>query len=155
MGMLSASSIGWSIMHTLVAFLISVSTISNLLAKSAFVDSTFLRLVADSLTGNKHGVKTIAKLLESILLWMEFWATWARNLIRTVREAACNGGNKRQADKTASTLVSPVNLQHLKKKKVQITKMGLTRKRSEQSSSVMIFVITIVQFRFSMANKKS
>ena len=33
--------------------------------------------------------------------------------------------------------------------------MGLTRKRSEQSSSVMIFVITIVQFRFSMANKKT
>ena len=117
MGMLSASSIGWSIMHTLVAFLISVSTISNLLAKSAFVDSTFLRLVADSLTGNRHGVKTIAKLLESILLWMEFWATWARNLIRTVREAACNGGNKRQADKTASTLVSPVNLQHLKRRR--------------------------------------
>ena len=123
-GIFKASSIGWSIIHTFEEFLINVSTISNFVAKSALVDSTFLRFVAESLTGKRQGVKTIAKLLESILLWMEFSATCDRNLIRHVREAACNGGNKRQAVKIASLLVSPVNLQHLKWKtrKLQIVK---------------------------------
>ena len=41
---------------------------SNLLARSALVDSTFLMLVAFSVTGNKLGVNTIAKLRASILL---------------------------------------------------------------------------------------
>ena len=87
---------------------------SNLLAKSALVESTFLIFVALSLTGNKLGVNTIAKLLASILLNADAFATSDKNLIKHDKVAACNGGNKRQAVKMASVLDSPVNLQHLK-----------------------------------------
>ena len=88
---------------------------SNLLARSALVDSTFLMLVAFSVTGNKLGVNTIAKLRASILFESDELETSDKNRIRQDNVAACKGGNKRQAVKTASILASPVNLQHLKK----------------------------------------
>ena len=85
-----------------------------MLARSALVESTFLIFVALSLTGNKLGVNTIAKLLASILLNADAFATSDKNRIKHDKVAACNGGNKRQAVKMASVLDSPVNLQHLK-----------------------------------------
>ena len=88
---------------------------SNLLTRSALVDSTFLMLVAFSVTGNKLGVNTIAKLRASILLDSDALETSDKNRIRLDNAAACKGGNKRQAVKTAPVLASPVNLQHLKK----------------------------------------
>ena len=88
---------------------------SNLFARSALVDSTFLIFVAFSPTGNKLGVNTIAKLRASILFESDALETSDRNRIRLDNAAACKGGNKRQAVKTAPVLASPVNLQHLKK----------------------------------------
>ena len=76
--------------------------------------STFLMLVASSVTGNKLGVKTMAKLLASILFSAEASATSDKNRTRQVSEALCNGGNRRLAVKIASVLESPDNLQHLK-----------------------------------------
>ena len=95
-------------------FLIKASTISNLLARSALVISTFLILVASSVTGNKLGVNTMAKLLASILFSADFSATSDKNRIRQVSEALCKGGNKRLAVKMASIFESSDNLQHLK-----------------------------------------
>ena len=101
--------------RTMFEFLIMISTISNLTAKSelVMVGSIFL---AFSLIGNKLGVKTIAKLLESILFMDEAFATSDKNLTKHVKVAACKGGSKRHADKIASILASspPVTLQHLK-----------------------------------------
>ena len=53
-------------------FSIKAWTISSLLARSALVTSTFLMLVASSVTGNKLGVKTMAKLLEKFVKMIEF-----------------------------------------------------------------------------------
>ena len=119
-------------------FSIKAWTISSLLARSALVTSTFLMLVASSVTGNKLGVKTMAKLLEKFVKMIEFRvehcdltekkimylesilfsadasATSDKNRIRQVSEALCKGGNKRLAVKIASIFESPDNLQHLK-----------------------------------------
>ena len=94
-------------------FLTKTSTISNLLARSALVCSTFFIFVASSVTGNRQGVNTIARLRSSILFEAEACATSLRNRITQVSVAECNGGNKRHAVKMASIFDSPVILLHL------------------------------------------
>ncbi len=91
---------------------------SNFKARSTFVCSTFLILVASSLTGKRQGVKTMAKLLASILLDSLDLATSDKNLRRQLKVAACNGGNKRLAVKMPSIFASPESLQHLKLRKL-------------------------------------
>ena len=96
-----------SSMHTFEALLISASATAIFMLKvpASFPDfETPPFAISYPDAWNKPGVKTMAKLLLSILLLELYLATFERTLTRHIKVAECKGGNNRVASNIAFNL---------------------------------------------------